>query len=137
MRAFKRFLETANSANVRTRDDLESTVDTAVDRRLDLLHHLAERDDILAFEVAAFLRENLIFDLDPRRARAFQDAHRPRHVHRIAEARIGVGKDRYRNRVTDHRHVIRDLAQCDEADVGNAKRHVGNAGAGDVDGLVA
>ena len=42
-------------------------------------------------------------------------------------------KHRDRNGVADRRDMFRRFAQCDEADIGNAKRHVGDAGAGDVD----
>ena len=110
---------------------------SAIDRGFDLLDHLAERDDILAFEVAALLREDLILDLDSGRARAFEHATvrimftgLPNPV--SASANTGTV-----DAIADRRDVFGKFGERHKADVGHAKRHVGDAGAGDVDPLEA
>ena len=109
----------------------------AIDRSPDLLDHVAERHDVLALEVPALLREDLVFDLDAGGTRAFEHAHGARHVHRIAKTGVGIGEHRDRNGIADRRDVFREFAESHEADVGNAKRHVGDASAGDVNPLEA
>ena len=49
------------------------------------------RDDPLAFEVAAFLREFLILDVNPGNAAVLEFAHRAKDVELVAVAGIGIG----------------------------------------------
>jgi hypothetical protein len=53
-----------DGAHIGARDDLKIGVLPAVDRSLDLLHHLADRYDIFSSKVTALLGKNLILDLD-------------------------------------------------------------------------
>jgi hypothetical protein len=59
-----------DGAHIGARDDLKIGVLPAVDRSLDLLHHLADRYDIFSSKVTALLGKNLILDLDAGRAGA-------------------------------------------------------------------
>ena len=135
--ALNRPVEAVHRPRVGARNDLEIVVVAAVHRGLDLLDHLAERHHVLALEVAALLGEDLILDLDAGGARALERPHGPPHVEGVAEAGVGIGQDRHRDGIADRRHVVCDLAQGHEADVGHAERHVRDAGAGDIDRLVA
>ena len=87
--------------------------------------------------MAALLGEHLVLDLHPGGARTLERAHGAHRVDRIAEAGVGVGEHRHADHVADRRHLIGQFGERDEADVGNAERHVGDAGAGDVDRLEA
>ena len=46
---------------------------------------------------------------------------------------MSASASRDRNGIADRRDVFDEFAESHEADVGNAKRHIGDAGAGDVD----
>ena len=69
-------LERGVEAEHRTRvgpgDDLEIAVPPRVDRGPDLGEHLRQGHDVLAVEMAAALREDLVLDLEPGRAGALQ-----------------------------------------------------------------
>jgi hypothetical protein len=130
-------LEAAHGAHVGSRDNLEVAIMPAIDRGPDLLDHLAKCNDILALEVSALLRENLILNLNAGGARAFKYAHSARHIHGVAKSGVGIGKHWDRDGIADRRNVFCQFAQGHEADVGNAKRHVGDSSAGDVNRLEA
>jgi hypothetical protein len=92
-------------------------------------------EHVLACEVAAFLRADLVFELDRVGAGALQRAHRVAHIERIAEARIGIDDERQVHGVANPRRVFGDLVQAHEAEIGQAERHVRHARAGDVERL--
>ena len=137
MRALHRRRETFHRDRIGTRDNLEVAVHARVHRGTDLLNHLVERHDILAGEVTTLLRKHLVLDLQTCRTSPLDHAHSPRNVDRIAEAGVPVDEDRHRHRIDDRPDVVGKLAQGDQAYIRYAKVHVGNAGTGDIDAVVA
>ena len=104
-----------------------------IERRLDLADHLLRRDQRLVVEVAAALRERLILDLDRIRAGALEQAHRARHVERIAVAGIRIDDEMAADAIADQGNRIGHLAHRNEADVGATEPGIGNAGPRDID----
>jgi hypothetical protein len=137
MGALQRRIEPERRTRVGPGDDLEIPVAARVDRGPDLAEHLRQGHDLLPVEMAAALREDLVLELDPRRAGALQHSDRADHVERVAEARVGVDEERDRDRVGHGRDMVHDLGKRGEPDVGRAEMHVGDAGARDVAGLEA
>src|SRR5262249_31705087 len=64
VRALERGLETVDRNGVGSRHDDEAGIAARIGGGLDLGHHLGGRDHLLAFEMAAALRKNLVLDLD-------------------------------------------------------------------------
>jgi hypothetical protein len=87
--------------------------------------------------MAAFLRHNLIFELNRIGARALQRAYRMTHVERIAEARVRIDDKRQVHCIANARRMLRDFREAHEAEIRHAERHVRHARAGDVDRLEA
>ena len=70
-------------------------------------------------------------------AGALEQAHGALHVERIAEARVDVDDERQGADVADPRRGLGELGHGQEPEVGHAELRVGDAGAGQVDRLVA
>ena len=85
----------------------------------------------------ALLREDLVLDLHGGGAGAFEQAHRALHVERIAEAGVDVDDERQGAHVADPRRGLGELGHGQEPKVGHAELRVGDAGAGQIDRLVA
>jgi hypothetical protein len=98
---------------------------------LDLLAHVVDRHQRLAVEVAAALGEDLVLDVQARRAGAgVLDDGAADHL-RLAEAGVGVGEDGEAGGI---RHLADDAAEvleAEEPDVGDAGGDA-RRGAGDV-----
>src|SRR5262245_36035033 len=122
---------------VSARDDQEIAVAAGVDGGFDLLHHLGGRDHVFAREMAAALGKDLVLDLQGIGARALEQGNGAHHVHGIAEAGVGIDHERARECLADCRHVRCELAHRYQADVGDAEKRVGDAGAGDIGGRKA
>jgi hypothetical protein len=114
-----------------------ASVLAGIDGGLDLRQHLFQRHHPLAVEVAALLRKDLVLDLQARRAGPLQHLYGAHHVDRIAEAGVGVDQQGNGDRIRDRRDLVGDFRERGQADVGRAEIHVGDAGAGDIDRLVA
>jgi hypothetical protein len=117
--------------------DEQVLVAPCIARGLDLANHLAGLHHVLAAEVPASLRRNLVFELDAVGARALQGAHCVVGVEGIAKAGVGVHDQRQLHGVADAGGVVGDVGEAHEGLVGQAEPHVGNASAGDVNGLEA
>ena len=87
--------------------------------------------------MAAALGKDLVLDLQCIGARALEQLHRARHVHGIAEAGVRVHYERPRKGFANGRHVRCKLAHRHQADIGDAEKRIGDAGAGDVGGRKA
>ena len=83
--------------------------------------------------MTAALRHLLIFDLNSAGAGPFEHPDRVRYIDGVAEAGVGVDDEWQVGHVSDRHGVLNDLRQIDEGQVGKPERHVGHAGAGDVD----
>ena len=130
-------IDPVDGAGIGAGDDLQILIAPCIDGGLDLGDHLRQRDHLLAGEMAAFLRKDLVFDLDAGGTRPLQHAHRAGHVDRVAEAGIGVDQQRQVDRVGDRGCRVRDLGQRRQPDIGRAQMHIGDAGARDIAGLEA
>jgi len=122
---------------VGARDDQKIALAAGVDGGFDLLHHLGGRDHVFAREMAAAPGKDLVLDLQGIGARALEQANGAHHVHGIAEAGVGIDHERAREYLADRRHVRCELAHRYQADVGDAEKRVGDAGAGDIGGRKA
>ncbi len=87
--------------------------------------------------MAALLRKDLILDLEPGRACPFQHLYGAHHVDRISEAGVGIDQQGNGDRIRNRRDVVGDFGQRGQTDIGRAEIHVGDAGARDIDGLIA
>src|SRR5215207_9137429 len=61
---------------------------------LTLAQHLGQGNHILAFEMSAPLREDLVLDLEPGRARALQHLDGANHAEGVAKTRVGIDQER-------------------------------------------
>ena len=76
-RPVHRLLQAKLGASIRAPDDQELLAGARIDGRLDLAEHLRGRDQPLAVEVAAALRELLVFELRGGRPGPLERAARP------------------------------------------------------------
>ena len=128
-----RLLEADDGAGIRARDQQEIRICPGRGGGANLRQIFVERDHRLVVEVAAFLREALVLDVEPGDAALLVLAHGPRHVELVAVAGIGVGDHRDFHRGGEAAGVVRHLAHGEEAVIGVAERR-GGAGAGHVHG---
>jgi hypothetical protein len=84
---------------VRTGEDHQVRIDARIHSSLELRHHLVCRDRILALEMAAAFRIRLVFEHDGVGAGALEQLDCTVRVDRIAETGVGIGEDRYVDRV--------------------------------------
>jgi hypothetical protein len=87
---------------------------------------------MLAGKMPAALREDLVLDLQRVGAGALEQPDGAHHVQRIAEAGVGIDHQRPGKSLADRRHVLGELGQRDEPDVGDAEIGVGDARAGHI-----
>jgi hypothetical protein len=87
--------------------------------------------------VSAFLRENLILDLQGGGAGALEEANGALHVERVAEARVDVDDERQRADVADPRGGLGDLGRSQQPDVRHAELRVRDPGSSEVHRLIA
>ena len=118
-------------------DDQEVVIHPRVDRCLDLGGRLGRRDHRLAVEVPAFLRHELVFQLDRVGAGTLERAHGVPHVEGAAETGVGVDDDGQLDRVARRGRVLHQVGQADKAEVGHAIEGIGDACTGEVHRLEA
>jgi hypothetical protein len=85
--------------------------------------------------MSAPLREDLVLDLEPGRARALQHLDGANHAERIAETRVGIDQEGQGDGIRHRGDVVCHLGQRRQPDVRRAEMHVGDPGAGHVAGL--
>src|SRR5215831_5181197 len=85
-------------------------------------------------KAGAALGKHLVLDLQRIGARALEHLHRAHHVHGIAEAGVGIDDDRAGKYFANGHHVRCKFAHCHQPDIGDAKKRVGDTGAGHVSG---
>ena len=83
--------------------------------------------------MAAALGLNLVLEMHAGGARAGELARRARDRERCAEASVGVDEERQRGRAADAAHVLADVVEARDPEVGQPERGVRDAGAGQVD----
>ncbi len=133
LRALDRGLLALDGVRVGARHDHEVVVGAAVHRGLDAVHHLGRADQRLARAVAAALGLHLVLEVAARGTGADQVGDGARDVESRAPAGVGVDEQRQVARRGDAAHVLADVVQRGDAEVGQAERSVGDAGAREVD----
>ena len=96
--------------------------------------HVVGVGELLVVQVAAFLRQHLILDMDGSGAGILEAAHHVHHVQRFAVAGIAVHQQRQSGGARDLAHEEAYLVDGDHAEVGNTHRG-GHRGAGQVEAL--
>lgn len=105
---------------------------TGVQRGAPLAAHLSHRHHVLAFEVAASLRQALILQPTHRGADALESAHRALHVQHIAEAVVGVDDYRQLYALGAACQRAGNFAECRQADLRPSQPRVGDGRAAEV-----
>ena len=103
-------------------NDDEIRIASCVTGGADLAGGLFERDHLLASDVAAAFRADLVFDVDGGDTGVFKIAHGAHDVNGIAVAGIGVRDHRDADRARDVAGVGRHLLAGDEADIGQTEQ---------------
>ena len=125
-------VQAGDGARVGAGDDQEVLVAAGGGRGADLGDVVLARDDLLAFEMAAFLREFLILDVNPGNAAALEFANRAKDIELVAVAGIGIGDDGQLDGGGDPPGIGHHLGHRDEAKIGVSQCRRG-AGPGHVD----
>jgi len=125
--------EARHRAGIGSGDDREVTVGARTGGSADLCHVILAQNNLLALKVAAFLREFLVFDMNPGDAAALELANGAIDVEFVAVAGIGIGDDGEFDRCSDAPGIGDHLGHRDEAEIGVAQ-YRRSAGAGHVDG---
>ena len=99
-------LETLDARGIGARRDEQVAVAPRIERGFDLGEHLLDRDDLLAWQVAAAIWKNLIADEQAGDPRRFEGAHHLLHVVDAAEAGVGVDIDRHLDGGANTRVVV-------------------------------
>ena len=116
---------------------IQQAVATGVDGRLYAITHLGWLDESLARTMAAALGGDLIFEVEPRGASPLQLLHRAADAKRRAKAGVGVDQQRQLVPAGDPSRLFANLAETGDAEIGEAERGVGDAGARKVEGAKA
>jgi hypothetical protein len=101
----------------------------------DLLDHLARLDNLLALHVAALLGRYLILYVNRRDPGCFVLPDGADHVYRVAVAVVGVGDERYLDRLGYAAGVVHHLAKSQKSDVWAAQERGSRAEARHIDCL--
>ena len=130
---FDRRVQPERGARVGARHHQEVVVGPGVQRgRQRLLEHRGV-DHLLVRQMAAPLREHLIFQLDCGHPGRLVGADGAYHVHRCAVAGVGVGDERdIAQRVGDHPDSVGHFGRGDQPDVGQPEPRGGHARTGHI-----
>ena len=101
---------------IRARDDVE--MPPCLDRGGDLGGGLARIGKLLVVQMAAFLRQQLVFDMDGRGARILEAAHHMHDVERFAMAGVAVDENRQARGARHLANEETDLLHRDDAEIG-------------------
>ena len=102
----------------------------------DLGGHVMGVGQLLVVEMAAFLGQQLVLDMNGAGAGFLEDADHVHDVERLAIAGVAVDQQRQAARAGDLADEERDLVDGDDAEVGQAHR-CRHRGAGQIEGLKA
>jgi hypothetical protein len=128
-----RLVEAGDGSRVGARDNRKVLVAAGGNRSTDLCQVILAGDDLLAFEMAAFFREFLVLDVDPRNTAAFEFPHRTKDVELVAITGVGISDHRHLDCGDQTAGIGYHLRHRDEAEIGVSQTRRG-AGAGHVDG---
>src|SRR6478735_11094477 len=96
-----------------------------------LTDHFTKRYDLLARDVAAALRRNLVFDVNGSDTRCHEFFHRTHHVDGVAKAGIGIGDHRYVDCCCDIARHHDHFSHRGKANIGTSEQRHGHAVTGD------
>ena len=102
-----------------------------------LLTAIFDGKHILSSKVAAALEYDLVLKLEAISASALERYHGVVHIQHVAKAGVGINDQRQTNCVRYARCGVCYLGQTQEALIRQAEPHVGDASAGDIEGLEA
>ena len=128
-----RLVKAGDGARIGARDNREVSAATSGDRSTDLCQIILTRDDLLTFEMTAFLWEFLVLDVDSRDAAALEFTHRTKHVELVPVAGIGIGDHRHLDCGDQTPGIGYHLRHRNEAEIG-VSQTCRRTGAGHVDG---
>ena len=132
-RAAHRFVEPFDGNGIGAGDDHELAVAARLHCRLDLEHGFIERNDLLAGEVSAFFRNDLVFDLHRGDAGALEFLDRPVEFDGVAVPGVDIGDERHVDGRGHPARLFEHFRHGEQPDVGEGELRVGDAGAGRVD----
>ena len=122
IRPIDRAVEPFAGAGVGPREDHEVAISASVERGMKPIEHRGHRHDLLAGEVPAALRLELILDEDPRGPGRLELFHRPGDTRAVAMAGITVGNQWDRHPGRDPAHTFGHLRCRQQPEVGKAMR---------------
>ena len=94
--------------------------------------HLLKRDQLFASKVSATLWKSLVLQMHTRQPRPFEGVDGARDILRPAKSRVRIRQRRNAHRVSNITGQLRDLRECQQADVRHARRGIGEPGATDI-----
>jgi len=127
-----RLIEARHGTRIGAGDDHEIGAAARRGGGTDLGQPILARHDLLVVEMAAFLREALVLDMDAGDPDGLVFAHGAHDVQFVAVAGIGIGDDRQSDRSRDPAGIGHHLRHRHQAEIGIAEHRRG-AGAGHVD----
>ena len=108
--------------DIGARADHHALISARIERRLQFGEHGGEADDLLARQIAAAARKNLIGEEQRRNAGFLESLHHLADIVDAAETRVGIGVDRDVHGVADARIMIGEIAHVGLAGVGLAEQ---------------
>jgi hypothetical protein len=124
--ALERGVQALDRQRVGARQDQGVGAAPRVQRRAQLAAHLGRGHHGLAVQVTTTFGETLVLELDHRRTRTLEGAHRALRVQRVAEAGVGVDDDRHAHTLGDAGQRLFDLGAAHQPHVGAAQQGVGD-----------
>ena len=120
IRPIDRAVEPLAGAGVGPREDHEVGTAAGIERGVEPVEHRGDRYDLLAGEVPAAFRLELILEEDPRGPGRLELPHRPGDTRAIAVASVTIGDQRDRHPRRDPAHAFRHLRRRQQPEVGKA-----------------
>ena len=115
--AVKRGVESLLRPCVRAGDDQELARAPSRDRGRDFRGHLRRRDHLLALQVTAFLRHDLVLKMNCGNSRRLELANGPDHVDRISVTGVRIRDHRYLDGLHDPASVVHHLRERQQSDI--------------------
>ena len=88
-------VKTMHAARISARDNAKVRVGTTGERSFQFLFHFSKRDDLFAVEMTAAFGRDLIFDMNGRRASAFELSNRANEIDGIAITGVSISDHGY------------------------------------------
>jgi hypothetical protein len=122
-----------HAQRIGSRVDDEILISPGVDRRSNLGDGFVDRQQHLAFEMAASFRHHLVFDVHAGRTGLLEFLDSEIRIHRVSKTGVGVGHNGDTHRGGDPRGVLCHFSRGHQAVVGNPEMAGDDIGAGRLD----